>query len=216
MKCYLLVDASTSMGYSYAADTMTKMDYSISCAAALSYLMCHQQDPVGLITFDTRSGTSSRRGAASQLFNVLSVLARTPVGGNDRRRGEPDRDLEPDQEAEPGPSSPTCSPIRDRCSRSPVPPLQGPRRHRLPRPRLRRSCAVPLQGCHALRGHRDGAAPAGGRRPPPQGLPPQSSGLHGLRQEGCHQARIDYAPMDTSIGFDRTLVTFLAKRANLK
>ena len=35
-------------------------------------------------------------------------------------------------------------------------------------------------------------------------------------EKGCHQARIDYASMDTSIGFDRTLVTFLAKRAELK
>jgi len=35
-------------------------------------------------------------------------------------------------------------------------------------------------------------------------------------EKGCHQSRIDYAPMDTSIGFDRTLVTYLAKRANLK
>ena len=33
---------------------------------------------------------------------------------------------------------------------------------------------------------------------------------------GCHQARIDYTPMDTSIGFDRTLVSYLAKRSNLK
>jgi hypothetical protein len=35
-------------------------------------------------------------------------------------------------------------------------------------------------------------------------------------EKGCHQARIDYAPMDTSVGFDRTLVTFLAKRSELK
>src|SRR5258706_7245878 len=81
MKCYLLMDASTSMGYSYAADTMTKMDYSISCSAALAYLMCHQQDPVGLVTYDTEiRNFIEARSRESQLFNILSVLARTPVG----------------------------------------------------------------------------------------------------------------------------------------
>ena len=80
MKCFLLVDASTSMGYSYSPDTMTKMDYSISCAAALSYLMCHQQDPVGLVTFDSEiRNFVEARSRESQLFNILSVLARTPV-----------------------------------------------------------------------------------------------------------------------------------------
>ncbi len=50
---YLVMDLSQSMGYTYRQE-LTKFDYAISLAAALCYLMVHQQDPVGLITFDER------------------------------------------------------------------------------------------------------------------------------------------------------------------
>jgi len=36
---------------------LTKFDYAICLAAALGYLMIHQQDPVGLVTFDTKIQT---------------------------------------------------------------------------------------------------------------------------------------------------------------
>ena len=39
------------MGYTYRQE-LTKFEYSISLAAALGYLMIHQQDPVGLVAFD--------------------------------------------------------------------------------------------------------------------------------------------------------------------
>ena len=48
---YLVMDLSRSMGYTYRQE-LTKFDYAICLAAALCYLMIHQQDPVGLITFD--------------------------------------------------------------------------------------------------------------------------------------------------------------------
>ena len=48
---YLVMDLSKSMGYTYR-QTLTKFEYGICLAAALCYLMVHQQDPVGLITFD--------------------------------------------------------------------------------------------------------------------------------------------------------------------
>lgn len=50
---YLVMDLSRSMGYTYRQE-LTKFDYSICLAAALAYLMIHQQDPVGLLTFDRR------------------------------------------------------------------------------------------------------------------------------------------------------------------
>ena len=50
---YLVMDLSQSMGYTYRQE-LTKFDYAICLAAALCYLMIHQQDPVGLITFDTQ------------------------------------------------------------------------------------------------------------------------------------------------------------------
>ena len=47
------MDLSQSMGYTYRQE-LTKFDYAICLAAALCYLMIHQQDPVGLITFDEK------------------------------------------------------------------------------------------------------------------------------------------------------------------
>ena len=72
---YLAMDMSRSMGYTYRQE-MTKFDYSICLAAALCYLMIHQQDPVGLLAFDEKIRKSlppkTRRG---HLGDVLSVLA---------------------------------------------------------------------------------------------------------------------------------------------
>ena len=48
---YLAMDLSQSMGYTYRQE-LSKFDYAICLAASLCYLMIHQQDPVGLITFD--------------------------------------------------------------------------------------------------------------------------------------------------------------------
>jgi len=49
---YLVMDLSASMAWTYRQE-LTKFDYAICLAAALGYLMIHQQDPVGLVTFDT-------------------------------------------------------------------------------------------------------------------------------------------------------------------
>ena len=48
---YLVMDLSASMAYTYRQE-LTKFDYAICLAAALGYLMIHQQDPVGLVTFE--------------------------------------------------------------------------------------------------------------------------------------------------------------------
>src|SRR5215475_6989222 len=73
---YLVMDLSGSMGYTYRQE-MTKFEYSISLAAALGYLMIHQQDPVGLIAFDQKVSQSLAPGSKrSQLGNILSLLAK--------------------------------------------------------------------------------------------------------------------------------------------
>ncbi len=78
---YLVMDLSQSMGYTYRQQ-LTKFDYSICLAAALAYLMIMQQDPVGLITFDTKVRASvaprSRRG---QLPAILSHLTKLKTSG---------------------------------------------------------------------------------------------------------------------------------------
>jgi uncharacterized protein (DUF58 family) len=48
--CWLLVDVSESM--QYRSGPVSKYDYACMVAAALAYLILHQQDSVGLATFD--------------------------------------------------------------------------------------------------------------------------------------------------------------------
>ncbi len=81
---YLVMDLSASMNYTFRQE-LTKFEYSICLAAALGYLMIHQQDPVGLVTFDTAIRAflppKSRR---SQLAAILGVLASLkPTGTTD-------------------------------------------------------------------------------------------------------------------------------------
>ena len=79
---FLVMDLSESMAYTYRQE-LTKFDYSICLAAALCYLMIHQQDPVGLITFAERITASlPPRSKRQQIGNVLSVLANLQPVGN--------------------------------------------------------------------------------------------------------------------------------------
>jgi len=78
---YLLMDLSESMAYTYRQE-LTKFDYAICLAAALSYLMIHQQDPVGLITFDEKIRNSlSPHSKRTQLGNILALLAKARPSG---------------------------------------------------------------------------------------------------------------------------------------
>src|SRR5579872_4543002 len=75
------MDLSASMAYTYRQE-LTKFDYAICLAAALGYLMIHQQDPVGLVTFDTRiQACLPPRSKRTQLGNILAVLANLKPSG---------------------------------------------------------------------------------------------------------------------------------------
>ena len=93
MTGYLVMDLSKSMDWNGRAEakkakvrldtagadgdeTLTKFDYGICLAAALGYLMIHQQDPVGLVAFDTKLTTViPPKSKRTQLGTILSVLA---------------------------------------------------------------------------------------------------------------------------------------------
>jgi uncharacterized protein (DUF58 family) len=78
---YLLMDLSESMAYTYRQE-LTKFDYAICLAAALAYMMVHQQDPVGLVTFDEKIRSSlPARSKRSQLGNILAMLSRAKPAG---------------------------------------------------------------------------------------------------------------------------------------
>ena len=75
------MDLSGSMGYTYRQE-LTKFEYGISLAAALGYLMIHQQDPVGVVAFDQQVTQSlPPRSKRTQLGNILSLLAKLSPKG---------------------------------------------------------------------------------------------------------------------------------------
>lgn len=55
LRCTILLDSSGSMKYSGSrSNGSSKHDYAVRTAACLAYLMLHQQDSVGLVTFDKK------------------------------------------------------------------------------------------------------------------------------------------------------------------
>src|SRR6478736_8013993 len=78
---YLVMDLSRSMAYTYRQE-LTKFEYSICLAAALCYLMIHQQDPCGLIAFDQKIRQSlPPRSKRTQLGNILAILSKLKPTG---------------------------------------------------------------------------------------------------------------------------------------
>jgi uncharacterized protein (DUF58 family) len=75
------MDLSRSMAYTYRQE-LSKFEYGICIAAALAYLMVHQQDPVGLVTFDEKIRQSvPPRSKRTQLGQILSLLANLKPSG---------------------------------------------------------------------------------------------------------------------------------------
>jgi uncharacterized protein (DUF58 family) len=81
---YLAMDLSQSMAYTYRQE-LTKFEYGISLAAALSYLMILQNDPVGVVTFAQQiNNYLAPKSKRQQIGNILSLLSRLrPAGQTD-------------------------------------------------------------------------------------------------------------------------------------
>ena len=210
---YLVVDASRSMGYTYRQQ-LTKFDYAVCLAAALCYLMIHQQDPVGLLTFDQKIRNSlAPRARRNHLGNVLSLLANLkPQGETDVAQSlvqvaamlrhaslvmifsdllvEPQPVLEALYRLRHGGHDVILFHILDEAETQfpfqGIVELEEPETHQ----RLR---------LDALGYRRDYLAELDRFR-------------DGYRRE-CFQARIDYVPLDTSMQFDKALTEYLASRA---
>ena len=73
LKCYLILDASASMGY--RSEGVTKLEYGSYLAASLAYLMLKQQDLVGLVTFsDQIESNIPPRGSSAHIQALLNIL----------------------------------------------------------------------------------------------------------------------------------------------
>ena len=88
LRATILLDASGSMGYrgnlAARADgrMLSKFEYARCLAASLAHLMIHQQDAVGLLTFDTQiRGHIPPRSRPGHLRVLLGELAAAGCGG---------------------------------------------------------------------------------------------------------------------------------------
>ena len=210
---YLVIDASRSMGYTYRQQ-LTKFDYAVCLAAALCYLMIHQQDPVGLLTFDQKIRNSlAPRARRNHLGNVLSLLA------NLKPQGETDVAQSLVQVAAMLRHASLVMIFSDLLV-EPQPVLQALYRLRhgghdviLFHILDEAETQFPFQGIVELEEpetHQRLRLDALGYRR--DYLAELDRFREGYRRE-CFQARIDYVPLDTSMQFDRALTEYLASRA---
>src|SRR4051794_21846521 len=99
MTGYLVMDLSKSMDWNGreeakkakvrldsaapgGSESLTKFEYGVCLAAALGYLMIHQQDPVGLVAFDTHlRACLPPRSKRTHLAAILSTLSNLKPSG---------------------------------------------------------------------------------------------------------------------------------------
>lgn len=212
MTGHLVLDLSNSMGYTYR-QSLTKFEYGISLAAALGYLMVNQQDPVGLMTFDTKIRTVvPPKSKRTQIGTIISTLASLkPTGQTDVAAG----------------LTQISGLLRGKCLimlfsdllTEPDPVLQSLYRlrhaghevilfHILDEAEVHFpfSGLVEFEDTESLeklevdaRGIRDDYI----------------SGLEEFREhwrQECGKANVDYVPMDTSVNFDKALMDYLILR----
>lgn len=76
--CYLLVDASESMGYRSDRAAVSKLEYAKYIAASLAFLVVSQHDAVGLATFDRQVRDFLSAGTqAAHVRQLVHVLEQT-------------------------------------------------------------------------------------------------------------------------------------------
>jgi uncharacterized protein (DUF58 family) len=79
--CYLVLDVSESMQYQSRGAALSKAEYASTVAAALAWLVLHQQDAVGLATFDSQIRTLLRpSGNPTHLEQLIHVMESASPG----------------------------------------------------------------------------------------------------------------------------------------
>ena len=211
---YLVIDTSGSMAYTYRQQ-LTKLDYSISLAAALCWLMIHQQDPCGLMTFDDRLHAAlPARSRRSQIAQVLSVLAKVkPSGRTDIARsiGQVAAMLRhrslvmifSDLLADPDPIREALLRLRHRGHDVIL-------FHVLDEAEVR----FPFEGMVELTEPEAEDRLVIDADAARQGYVEAVEAFRGEYRATCFRAGIDYVPVDTSMQFDRALTGYLLSRRN--
>jgi uncharacterized protein (DUF58 family) len=209
---YLVMDLSASMAYTYRQE-LTKFEYAICLAAALGYLMIHQQDPVGLVTFDTRIQTSlPPRSKRSHLGTILSILAnlkpsgQTEVAGCLHQlagmiRGKSLVMVFSDLLTDPGPVLESLHHLRHRGNEVILFHVLDEAEVHFPFDGLIEfeDVETPDRLVIDAKGMRKDYLEA-------------VRDFRAAYQEECSKANVDFVPMDTSITFDKALMEYLVQR----
>ncbi|HEX5470500.1 MAG TPA: DUF58 domain-containing protein [Lacipirellulaceae bacterium] len=83
--CYLVLDTSESMQYKGPHAPLSKLEYAQCAAAALAYLVLHQRDAVGLVTFDQEIRQLIRPSSnPTQLKQLLRLMEETTAASKTR------------------------------------------------------------------------------------------------------------------------------------
>ncbi len=224
LRAVLVLDSSGSMKYtggdaaSRAGRPLSKFEYGRYLAATLAYLLIHQQDAVGLLTFDRDIQTYiPARARAGHLRVVLDALAGTTPGRDTRL-------------------APVLHEIAERAGRRGLIILISDlfddpdeivsafhhfryRKHEVVvfHVTAEEERTFPFEDWSVF----EDLEPPGGRLPVDpwtlraQYLEEVGRFLDRVRSE-CGRLRIDYTPMSTKTDFDLALATYLARRRNLK
>jgi uncharacterized protein (DUF58 family) len=211
---YLVVDVSGSMAYTYRQE-MTKLDYVTSLAATLCWMMIHQQDPCGLMLFDERITASlPARSRRSQIAHLLSILSKAePSGQTDiaASLGQVTAMLRhrslvmifSDLLSDPEPIRQALRRMRHRGHDVILFHVLDEAEARFPfdgmvefvEPESREKLVVDADAAR-------------------RGYLAEVEAFRDDYRKGCHQARIDYVPIDTSMPFDKALLSYLQSRKN--
>jgi uncharacterized protein (DUF58 family) len=209
---YLAMDLSASMAYTYRQE-LTKFEYGICLAAALGYLMIHQQDPVGLVTFDTKIRTVlPPRSKRTQLGQILALLANLkPAGQTDipaclhqlaaMVRNRSLIMLFSDLLADPEPILQSLHSLRHRG-------------HEVILFHILDEAEVyfPFEGVVEFADVEDNRKLTLDARSMRPDYVKSLEAFRGRYKADCARAGIDYVPVDTSINFDRALMEYLVQR----
>ena len=211
---YLVMDLSQSMGFTHRQE-LTKFDYSICLAASLAYLMVHQQDPVGLITFDEQiRDVLPPKSKRTQLGTILGLLAKLkPTGPTEIAKSLTQVAsmfrhkslvmLFSDLLAEPGPVFQALRRLRHRGHDVIL-------FHVLDEAEVN----FPYDGMIEFEDPETGekvTVDASGYR---RDYKSELDAFRALYKKECFQTGVDYVPLDTSMQFDKALLEYLVSRRN--
>jgi uncharacterized protein (DUF58 family) len=209
---YLVMDLSQSMGFTHRQE-LTKFDYAICLAASLAYLMIHQQDPVGLITFDEKIlDVIPPKSKRTQLGTILGHLASlkptgpteiakclTQVASMFRHRSLVM--VFSDLLAEPGPVFQALRRLRHRGHDVIL-------FHVLDEAEVN----FPYDGMIEFEDPETGEKVTVDASSYRRDYKSELEGFRELYKKECFQTGIDYVPLDTSMQFDKALLEYLVSR----